>query len=891
MNVFYLIVIQPIEYFIEFTFEFMSKRFGNTGIAIVAVSLAVSFLVLPLYKAADSIQEKELKKQQGMQPWIDHIGRSFKGDEKIMLLNTYYREQQYQKIYALRSIVPLLIQVPFFIAAFHFLSSRAGLAGDSLLILKDLGKPDGLIALWDISINLLPVIMTAVNIVSGMLYLKGHPFKDHLQHYALALFFLVVLYNSPSGLVLYWTLNNVFSLCKNILMKHSKKPKMWLYIILTVIGAASFVLQLLNGRINRLTDLVYALIILFICLSPIIISLLSKGIHTADNHIKIIKKDLFAFSFAKSETLLIQFLLTLLLGAVIPLSVVSSSPTEFIDMSSFQNPLHYVLYNMLTTLGMFIFWITVFIIFTKETYRKWFSLILLFLADISLINYMFFGRNLGTLSSQLSFDGDFHYTPIQMLLNLTVLIGSLIILCILLRYFKKILNIALLASVIALTLLGLKDVVRINTVLANKDFLEEQDQAYGFTIPLSKNGKNIIVFSLDRAISGYIPYIFHENPDLKEQFAGFTYYPNTFSFGPGTTSAARAEFGGYEYNALSAAALDTPYDYDQNDEALLVLPRIFSENGYRTIVTDPPFAGGDIDPDLSIYEPYPQIEAYNIKGHFDITIIGARERLIHHFYFYSIFKCLPLCLQHELYDGGNYYRAGDDSAFTAQDFIQSYSILKNLISFSEISSDSNDNFIMINNDTTHDTAELQLPMYEPAEQIDNTGLESGIRYDDDGNSIRVDDNVFHYHGNMAALLRIGEFLDYLRENDIYDNTRIIIVSDHGTALGQFPDLIIHDKDKTYDMQYYNPLLMVKDFNSKEFTTSDRFMSNADMPRLVTQDVIQNPVNPFTGTDISKTDAYSLPFQTITDHEGTWFTIHDDVHNPENWAVIPDPINN
>ena len=197
---------------------------------------------------------------------------------------------------------------------------------------------------------------------------------------------------------------------------------------------------------------------------------------------------------------------------------------------------------------------------------------------------------------------------------------------------------------------------------------------------------------------------------------------------------------------------------------------------------------------------------------------------------------------------------------------------------------------MINNDTTHDTAELQLPMYEPAEQIDNTGLELGVRYDDYGNCIRIDDTVFHYHGNMAALLRIGEFLDYLRENDIYDNTRIIIVSDHGTSLEQFPNLIIHDKDRTYDMQYYNPLLMVKDFNSNEFSISDRFMSNADMPRLATNNIIPNPINPFTGADLSKTDAYSLPFQTITDGSGTWFTIHDDIHTPENWAVVQNPTN-
>ena len=52
---------------------------------------------------------------------------------------------------------------------------------------------------------------------------------------------------------------------------------------------------------------------------------------------------------------------------------------------------------------------------------------------------------------------------------------------------------------------------------------------------------------LDRAISGYISYVFQEKPDLKEQFAGFTYYPNTVSFGNATNSGAPVLFGGYEY--------------------------------------------------------------------------------------------------------------------------------------------------------------------------------------------------------------------------------------------------------------------------------------------------------------------------------------------------------
>jgi hypothetical protein len=46
-----------------------------------------------------------------------------------------------------------------------------------------------------------------------------------------ALIFLALLYNSPSGLVLYWTLNNIFSLVKNILVK-AKYARQWIYGIL-----------------------------------------------------------------------------------------------------------------------------------------------------------------------------------------------------------------------------------------------------------------------------------------------------------------------------------------------------------------------------------------------------------------------------------------------------------------------------------------------------------------------------------------------------------------------------------------------------------------------------------------------------------------------------------
>ena len=44
--------------------------------------------------------------------------------------------------------------------------------------------------------------------------------------------------------------------------------------------------------------------------------------------------------------------------------------------------------------------------------------------------------------------------------------------------------------------------------------------------------------------------------------------------------------------------------------------------------------------------------------------------------------------------------------------------------------------------------------------------------------------------------------------------------------------------------------MVKDFNSNELVTSDAFMTNADVPTLAVEGLIDNPVNPFTGKAIN-----------------------------------------
>ena len=103
--------------------------------------------------------------------------------------------------------------------------------------IADLGAADGLIAIAGVHINLLPIIMTAVNLVSCIIFTKGSTPKTKIQLYAMAVFFLFFLYTSPAGLVFYWTLNNIFSLIKTVFYK-LKHPGRVLKVLAAAAGAA-----------------------------------------------------------------------------------------------------------------------------------------------------------------------------------------------------------------------------------------------------------------------------------------------------------------------------------------------------------------------------------------------------------------------------------------------------------------------------------------------------------------------------------------------------------------------------------------------------------------------------------------------------------------------------
>ncbi|MCQ2471777.1 MAG: membrane protein insertase YidC [Clostridia bacterium] len=893
----YNIVVTPLEYFIETVFTFSNALFKNPGIAIIFVSIAVQILVFPLYKKADDIQEEERLKQKSMEHWVNHIKKTFKGDERFMMQQAYYREMDYKPFYAIKGSVSLLLQIPFFMAAYHFLSHLDVLNGVSFLGIADLSKPDGLIQFGSVAINLLPVLMTFFNIISGIIYTRGLPWKDKVQTYGLAILFLVILYKSPAGLVFYWTLNNLFSLLKNVLLKLIKNPRRAVDITLILIGIGAVIYTVFLSK-HQLYTRVGSVVFAVLCWIPAILSIRSKKSNSIKEKKEINLKavnSLFYFSISAF------FLLTAL---TIPTDAIKSSPMEFVSVN--YGPFGLIFNTVCIFIGFIFVWLNIFYIFSPPKIRRVFAVLASILTATGLIDYFFFGKNLGVMSANFAYDVYPEFSTKELLLNLAVVaFAALVVFVVYLKkpeVLKRVYQIACvtLSVVIVISSLSIGKTIRNESQSDNMSISAAKEKSDKI-IPISKNGKNVIVFMLDRAISGYLPYILEENPEIQEALQGFTYYPNTISFGNSTNFGSPALFGGYEYTPTEMNKRDSETLASKHNEALTVLPKLFSDNGYKVTVVDPPYAGYKWVPDLSIYNDYDGINAYSLKNRVSSEEFGEYTSSFETLQrrsaaFYPLAKVAPLAVHNTIYQHGYYWSSAFYSG-SIKSFLASYIVLQNLSKMTEIKNDGSNTFLMIQNSTTHEPVTLDAKTFAPAQKDKPDPMEN--KTDSQGRTMLMDskDRINHYQANVAALIKVCTWINYLKENDAFDNTRIVIVSDHGKDLGQFDYMNI---DNELDVEAFNPLLMVKDFNAKEFTVSDEFMTNADAPALAVKDAVKNPVNPFTGKEINSNEklAHSQQITTSCEHDiltncgntfntsdGEWWTVKDNIFDKNNWKKV------
>lgn len=808
LTILYLLLIRPLELTYEFIFSVSYKAFGNPVISIVILSISVGLLSLPLYARADELHKESDDIEKRLKKWKDVIKKSFKGDEQVMMLQAYYRENNYHPLMMLRSSISLLLQIPFFIAAYRMLSSSVALQGTSFGPIADLGSPDGLIRIGGLAINLLPILMTAINILSGTIYSKDMDIKAKIQLFVTALVFLVLLYTSPSGLVLYWTLNNVFSLLKNVVMK--------------------FVPSIANPKKK-----------------------------------KPINKD-------KNDTsifILYSLCISIFIGALIPSDMIARAVGDFLFNYYTINMTYYVFASLLISLGFFTVWGGIYFFILRN--RKAVAGVMVALTSFALLNYFAFYRNNGDINRYLYIRTYYSDEFMDGGMNLLVLLLAAVLIFIVIKNRSTVFTYIAIPAIIAITAVSFVNIIKIDEV--NKSYAYTESQRTYPEITLSSEGQNVVVIMLDRAVGRVTPFVMDELPELYEKFDGFTYYSNSLSFGLHTNMGLPALLGGYEY---SPSAINLRIDMsleDKHNEALKVLPVLFGEQGYDVTVMDPSLAGYMEIPDLSIYDEYPYIDAYIAEGimnpFFDDAMEDYSSMLERNLFAYGLRLASPMWLRSTLYDDGYYNnlneRLSNDSYFqntndmshaTGLDlgFINSYYALENLSSITNINYDnSTGSFVMFVNGATHEPMLLSEPDYSVSRVVDNEDYDTDNedRFIGEDISLHIDspEMMGQYQIQAASFEALGNWFDYLREQGVYDNTRIIIVSDHGSAsyLYGADDII----DPRLNICNFNCLVMVKDFGSTGFTVSEDFMINAETPVLATEGIIENPVNPFTGNPI------------------------------------------
>ncbi len=214
MNVIRLVFVDPIILLLKFLFTEFHSVTRDYGVSLVLMSLSVTLLTAPLYYLAEHWRRIEVDLQRRMSRELASVRAHYDGQKRFYLTRNVHRLHGYSPLLAVRASFGLLVQIPFFFAAYLYLSHYEGYAGVGFLFLKDLGKPDGLFGV----VNILPIAMTLINVASALVYTRSFSLKGSGPLLVMSLLFLVLLYNQPAALLVYWTMNNVFSLAKNIFL-------------------------------------------------------------------------------------------------------------------------------------------------------------------------------------------------------------------------------------------------------------------------------------------------------------------------------------------------------------------------------------------------------------------------------------------------------------------------------------------------------------------------------------------------------------------------------------------------------------------------------------------------------------------------------------------------
>lgn len=846
LTLLFSIFIQPLLDIYGFVFSLISTSY-DTGFRIILFALIVNLLLVPVYAQMEKQNRRLRQKQAAMSKEVQRLKRHFKGRERYFYLRTLYRQHNFKHWKVLFSSADLFIQVLIFATVYKFISSLGVINGASFGPIQDLSEPDRLLG----GLNLLPMLMTLVNAVSLALYVRQR--SRLYQGIGLAVLFLIILYPSASALVLYWTTNNLFSLARNAFARANvsngnayeggrpvseRAP----YTSPAKVGGAVAG----NSAFPLYVAACFTAAFLIFIWVPITIFLTSPG--EIGLHVGYLVE-------TNAKNAMIWVYLAALFYAFASFLKVSQHGYWLAKVSVFLLVIllayAYILpfgYPMLTGLA-----------FELPPMSRW-QLILRTIADIVVFA------------------------------TLLYLIG---------KAFRRF---SLRAVLLAVVLLNIS-LVSVATV----GLLQDQVGGFGNVgggdnkenalLHYSQDKPNVLIIFLDRLMGGFIESSLQHEPELVERMAGFTWYPKSISSGQNSIAGVHPLFGGYDYTPHEMNARKESLR-DLSVEAYSILPYNFSNNGYQVNFIEPNGLAftmrGDCD-----YLQMPRVNC----GHIPQAVV--KERAAEHEFslpelsradysdlltLVSLMRAAPYAVKAALHRFGPWEPFMDHSAGTT---FSVWAKLKALPSLSGTESDAS-NLNIFTNILPHEPYYLHedcIPSKEryvvSDEEVERRGHLSLF-------------SLQHENAARCSLLLVSDYLDYLKQSGVYDNTEIVIVSDHG-IVGPVKDYSSRAiQGGTSDNLYVRSrsALLVKPIGAEgPLRTSERFVTNADVPSLVCER-IGGCVNPYL-SDRSvhhhgRNDPFVVsfvPWQFSAQRpsefviEAQYQVLNKDPYDAENWVQI------
>jgi len=187
----------------------------NYGVAIILLTILIRIIFWPLtHKSTES-----MKRMQELQPLMAALKAKHKDSPRKIQEETMalYRKH---KINPVSGCLPMLIQIPVFIALFIVLRSAIEMRFAPFLWINDLSAPERLFAdILPIPLNILPIFMAATQAWQQSLMPATDPNQQKMMLFFMPVMMLVMFYMMPSALVLYWSANQCIVIVQQLIQK------------------------------------------------------------------------------------------------------------------------------------------------------------------------------------------------------------------------------------------------------------------------------------------------------------------------------------------------------------------------------------------------------------------------------------------------------------------------------------------------------------------------------------------------------------------------------------------------------------------------------------------------------------------------------------------------